>query len=126
MDLDQFTCHLRNQLPGPPPPRAATVPVIEYYYAAFDHYFMTAIADEISQLGDGVHPGWVRTGLQFNAYADSTSAVTSPVCRYFSTAFEPKSSHFYSAFSFECAVVQTYPEWSLETADAFDMASPGA
>src|SRR5207248_4640323 len=58
--------------------------------------------------------------------ADSTSAITSPVCRFFSTAFDPRSSHFYSAFSSECATVQTYREWQLERPAAFHMALPGA
>jgi hypothetical protein len=111
--------------PGPPLPRAPTVPVIEYYYAGFDHYFITADAEEIGKLDNGTS-GWVRTGWQFNAYADSKSAITSPVCRFFSEAFAPKSSHFYSAFSFECVTVQTYPEWSLERAAAFEMALPAA
>jgi hypothetical protein len=111
--------------PGPPLPRAPTVPVIEYYYAAFDHYFLTADADEIGKLDNGAS-GWVRTGWHFNAYADSKSAITSPVCRFFSEAFAPKSSHFYSAFSFECVTVQTYPEWLLENTAAFSMALPAA
>jgi hypothetical protein len=36
------------QLAGSPP--SGTVPVIEYYYAAFDHYFITSNPDEIGKL----------------------------------------------------------------------------
>jgi hypothetical protein len=31
----------------------ATVSVIEYYHAGFDHYFITANTDEIARLDDG-------------------------------------------------------------------------
>jgi hypothetical protein len=81
------------QVNGPPLP--ATVPVIEYFYAAFDHYFITSNPDEISKLDNEGSAGWVRTGLQFNAYAVPNENSV-PVCRFFSTAFAPKSSHFYT------------------------------
>ena len=86
---------------------------IEYYHAEFDHYFITAIADEISKLDAGVFVGWVRTGLQFNVYtAAATGAST--VCRFFSTSFAPKSSHFYTPSAAECATVKTNPNWQYE------------
>jgi hypothetical protein len=112
------------QLSEPPP--SATVPVIEYFYATFDHYFITANSEEISGLDHGAHPGWVRTGLQFNAYA-APNEHSVPVCRFFSSAaFAPKSSHFYTPFATECAIRQMDPGWSLESADAFDIAVPAA
>ena len=109
------------QLSGASP--SATVPVIEYYDAAFDHYFITAIPGEINALDNGAFPGWTRTGLQFNAYAANASG-TSPVCRFFSTAFAPKSSHFYTPFSSECAARQTDPGWLLESAAGFYIPVP--
>lgn len=109
------------QLPGGSP--SVTVPVIEYYYAAFDHYFITANPDEIKALDSGVFPGWTRTGLQFKAYAAAVDGV-SPVCRFFSTAFAPKSSHFYTPFPDECAARRTDPAWMLETAAAFYVPVP--
>jgi photosystem II stability/assembly factor-like uncharacterized protein len=109
------------QISGPPP--SGTVPVIEYFYAAFGHYFITSIPDEISALDNGTFPGWVRTGFQFNAYA-APNENSAPVCRFFSTAFAPKSSHFYTPFAAECAIRQTDPSWSLESAAAFDIAVP--
>ena len=102
---------------------SASVPVIEYYYAAFDHYFITAVPDEINALDNGAFPGWMRTGLQFRASAANVSG-TSPVCRFFSPAFAPKSSHFYTPFASECAVVQTNPGWVLESGAAFYIALP--
>ena len=47
-----------------------------------------------------------------------------PVCRFFSAAFAPKSSHFYSPFAFECAIEQANALWMLESRDAFDIAVP--
>ncbi len=111
------------QLSGMPP--SASVPVIEYFYAAFDHYFITSNPDEISKLDNGTYPGWVRTGLQFNAYA-APNGNSARVCRFFSMAFAPKSSHFYTPFATECAIRQTDLAWTLESADAFDIAVPAA
>jgi len=102
---------------------STSVPVIEYYYAAFDHYFITAMPDEINALDNGAFPGWARTGLRFNAYAANANG-TSPVCRFFSTAFAPKSSHFYTPFSSECAARQADPGWLLESAAAFYIPVP--
>ena len=107
------------------PSPLGTVPVIEYYYAAFDHYFITSNPDEISKLDNEGSTGWVRTGLQFNAYA-APNENSAPVCRFFSAAFAPKSSHFYTPFPTECAIRQADPAWTLESADAFDIAVPAA
>ena len=104
---------------------ASVVRVVEYHHGGLDHYFITANADEIADLDNGVAPGWVRTGLSFNAFA-APSGTTAPVCRFFSTAFAPKSSHFYSPFAAECAKVRSDPQWQLETDDAFDIAVPSA
>jgi len=108
---------------GPPP--SATVPVIEYYDAAFDHYFITSNPDEIRKLDSEGSTGWVRTGFQFNAYA-APNGDSTPVCRFFSVAFGPKSSHFFTPFAAECATRQSDPAWILESADAFDLAVPAA
>jgi hypothetical protein len=111
------------QLSGSPP--SANVPVIEYFYVAFDHYFITSNPNEINALDNGAYPGWVRTGLQFNAYA-APNENSAPVCRFFSTAFAPKSSHFYTPFAIECAIRQADPAWTLESSDAFNIAVPAA
>jgi hypothetical protein len=89
-----------------------SVPLIEYYHAGFDHYFITAIADEIQKLDNGTFVGWARTGLSFNVFASGASSAA--VCRFFSTAFDPKSSHFYTPFASECATVKTNPNWQFE------------
>jgi hypothetical protein len=111
------------QVTGLPP--SGTVPVIEYYYAAFDHYFITSNPEEIRELDNEGSTGWVRTGYQFNAYA-APNGNSVPVCRFFSVAFAPKSSHFYTPFAAECAITQDYPAWTLESSEAFDIAVPAA
>ena len=95
----------------PPPP--ATADVIEYHHAEWDHYFMTSIPDEITKLDNGVFAGWARTGYKFKSYALATAG-SANVCRFFSTSFAPRSSHFYTPFAKECADVKANPDWSFE------------
>ena len=78
--------------------------VIEYYYPGLDDYFITANQPEIQGLDNGAHPGWVRTGLTFLAYADPSVAPAgaSPVCRFYLLP-QFGDSHFYSADPAECA-----------------------
>jgi hypothetical protein len=45
-----------------------TAPVVEFYDAGLDHYFMTRNIDEIRALDTGVFPGWIRTGQSFATY----------------------------------------------------------
>ncbi len=111
----------------PPPP---TVAVIEFYNAALDHYFITTNPQEISDLDNGVHPGWARTGLMFNAYNAATVGF-SPVCRFYIPP-QHGDSHFFSADAVvECANVlakiQTDPNYSgyfYETPNAFYIGLP--
>jgi len=89
--------------PDAPNPNQKTL-VVEYYYAGLDDYFITANQLEIQGLDDGAHPGWVRTGLTFLAYADPNVAPAgvSPVCRFYLLP-QVGDSHFYSADPVECA-----------------------
>ena len=99
-----------------PPEVHTPVSVVEYYYAAFDHYFMTADSAEISALDTGAVPGWVRTGQSFKAYIEPTVGAAQ-VCRFFNDSFAPKSSHFYSADPNECLYLKIDPlnwEWQFE------------
>ncbi len=106
-------------------PSTGAVAVIEYFNAIFDDYFITASPDEISKLDNGAFPGWARTGLQFNAYATLEGAAV-PVCRFFSTGFAPKSTHFYTPFASECSTLRLDSNWELESASAFTIALPDA
>jgi serine protease len=55
----------------------------------------------------------------------AAGAGLSAVCRFFSTAFGPKSSHFYTASAAECAIVKTKPDWLFE-AEVFFVPTPAA
>ena len=92
----------------------ARTDAVEYFHAGFGHYFITAKADEIAGLDAGAYGGvWSRTARTFPVYA-SAAAGLAPVCRFFSTAFGPKSSHFYTADPVECAGVKQNPNWAYE------------
>src|SRR5206468_1479689 len=81
---------------GPPP----SVKVVEFYNTALDHYFITWVAQEISDLDNGVHQGWARTGYSFEAYT-TAQAGASPVCRFY---IPPAlgDSHFFGRGTAEC------------------------
>jgi hypothetical protein len=90
-----------------------TAVAVEYYHAAFDHYFVTTVQDEITKLDNGTFVGWARTGKQFKVYTSAGPGL-SGVCRFFSTTFNPKSSHFYTADESECTVVKANKDWTFE------------
>lgn len=92
----------------------ASVRVVEYYNASQNHYFVTADADEIALLdGGGFGGAFVRTGGGFWA-RNGPAAGTDDVCRFFTVAFAPLGSHFYTSYDFECDVVKANPDWIYE------------
>jgi hypothetical protein len=106
----------------PPSSGCVTDDVIEYYYPPFDHYFMTTGVVEVTALDAGTFSGWVRTGYQFKACKIGAPDVAT-VCRFFSTAFAPKSSHFYTPFASECTTVKGNADWQFE-AEVFNNPIP--
>ncbi|HVF62642.1 MAG TPA: hypothetical protein VNE58_01445, partial [Casimicrobiaceae bacterium] len=104
----------------PPPPAKSTI--VEYFHATFNHYFITNIADEIAALDSGKFVGWARTNRTFSGYS-ATNGFVSPVCRFFTIAFPPKSSHFYTGIAAECASVRGNSAWTYE-GEAFWVHSP--
>jgi len=107
------------------PAAAAGEPrAVEYYHAGLDHYFVTALPDEIAKLDGGSFAGWQRTGRSFSVFP-ADAAGRAPVCRFFSAAFAPKSSHFYSALPNECDLLKGNPAWQYE-GEAFAVALPDA
>jgi uncharacterized protein DUF5648 len=99
---------------NPPPPPAPTTQAIEYYLADWNFYFVTASAPEIAALDSGAFGGaWQRTGESFNVWPQPTTGAV-PTCRFFSTGFAPKSTHFYTPFVSECALLKASPAWSYE------------
>ncbi len=99
------------------------VAALEFYHAAFDHYFVTTLPAELAALDSGRLSGWMRTGLWFTAYGTAQPG-TLPVCRYY---LPPAAgdSHFFSASAAECAEVGIrFPLFTLETAAAMYMFLP--
>ena len=92
---------------------AETIVAVEFHHAEFDHYFLSTDPVEINALDTHFFVGWERTGRQFNVYPLGTTA-TSPTCRFFSTSFGIKSSHFYTADDVECEGVKLNPDWQFE------------
>ncbi len=107
---------------APPPPGLARA--VEFFHPEFDHYFITTNPVEIANLDSGKTPGWQRTGESFNVYATADSS-RSPVCRFFSEAFAPKSSHFYAPRGLGCEAVLANPAWQYE-GDVFFTPLPAA
>jgi uncharacterized delta-60 repeat protein len=108
------------------------VPVIEYYDARLDHYFITADRTEFSALDHGLFDGWVRTGQAFHAWTAGLPAPSrvKPVCRVYGNPAMGLDTHFY-------AISEDYPAgceglltpqnsgaWILETWDAFRIDVP--
>jgi len=110
--------------PGGP----ATVNVVEYHHAAFDHYFITPVTAEQALLDAHAPPfqDWSRTGFSFNAYVNAGAAADSiAICRFFNEHFTPKSSHFYAAHGFGCeATISQFPDWGLEDDKLFNTMLP--
>jgi hypothetical protein len=125
--LDQALPLLASYLtPGMANPSRKTL-VVEYYYAGYDDYFITADPNEIQGLDNGAHPGWVRTGLTFLAYSDPSVAPAGaqPVCRFYLLP-QYGDSHFYSADPVECAATAAKfaGSWAEESAALFYIQIP--
>lgn len=101
-------------------------PVIEYYYALLDHYFITQFKDEIAALDAGVHPGWVRTGQSFFAYRPAQGA-GQPVYRYYGLPSAGLDTHFFTLGFNEgdlMFLIAHASAWEPESGDAFDLDFP--
>jgi hypothetical protein len=100
----------------------AVTDVIEYYHAALDHYFNTALADEIAVLDDGL-AGWTRTGYRFKAFVGDQPG-SAPLCRlYIRPGYG--DSHFYTADADECALrASDKTRFELETRAAMHLYLP--
>ena len=98
----------------------AKVKVTEFYHPQFNHYFITADPGEAAILNAGQLPPWIPTGLSFNAWNAPSTNITN-VCRFFTTAFAPLSSHFYTNSPLECSLLRSGSVWALESLTAFYM-----
>ena len=107
------------------PANAQTATAVEYRHVACEHYFITASPAEAAYLDAGAFGGaWTRTGQTFAVYAQSGPGVF-PTCRFFTTTYAPKGSHFYTPDAAECEYVKTNPNWQYESI-AFNLALPDA
>jgi hypothetical protein len=106
----------------------AKAPVVEFYNATLDHYFMTQNVSEIADLDNGVHVGWQRTGKSFLAYlAGHSDNRGSHVARWYAPT--PRiDSHFFSGegtLEWNHMLVPPLSDvWELETQNAFEIALP--
>jgi len=108
---------------------ASSVPVVEYYSATLDHYFISAGHDEIATVDRGGMGDWKRTGQGFVAWTSAADAPPGavPVCRFYARG---PNSHFYTGSPQECdqlkalersqradaqARGQTFQGWAYET-----------
>jgi serine protease len=121
---------LQSTIPGTTMAPAGTVPVIEYYRADKDHYFMSANAGEIAFVDAVLKNTWQRTGELFYAWVDPVLApiAAMPVCRFYGSAAALIDSHYYTASAAECQFIITrWPGiWSLELPAAFYVLLPDA
>ncbi len=103
-------------------PATALVEAIEFHHAGFNHYFVTSIAKEISDLDTGVHKGWARTGQKFFVITIGGSVVDAvSVCRFYGKPEKGLDSHFFSASLQECnEVKQKFADsWQFEADEVF-------
>jgi len=93
---------------------AASLAAVKYFHRDYGHYFVTALPPKIAALDAGLFFGWSRTGLAFDVLAVD-EAGSANVCRFWSgRTFAPKSSHFYTPFAWECAIVKRNTDWVYE------------
>ena len=96
---------------------------VEYYNAQLDHYFLTAMDNEVIALDAGRFDGWSRTGFSLDVY-DAGTGDGSPVCRFYMPP-EYGDSHFYSATPTECSeVAHRFPGFSYESTEVFRVDTP--
>jgi serine protease len=117
-----------STFPGTTTPPAGTYPVVEYYRADLDHYFITATPAEVNYVDTYLSGIFQRTGYYFYAYLSPFDAPAGarPVCRFYAGADVQINSHYYTADANECQFVLTrWPGiWNLETAAAFYIQVP--
>ena len=101
------------------PPAGQPQVVVEYFHDGYRNYFNTIDQAEIDALDAGSFAGWTREVGSFIAWPSQAAAPPGavPVCRFFGSVY---ASHFYTADPGECdAVVANFPDWQLETREAF-------
>ena len=95
----------------------AATPVVEYYSASLDHYFMAMGADEIALLDRGAQGDWKRTGQRFNAWTRQADAWPGAVqvCRFYASG---PNSHFFTGNRAECDYLKALEQQQRAEANA--------
>jgi hypothetical protein len=97
-----------------------TRPIIEFYNASLDHYFMSQDPDEIRALDSGVKVGWVRTGQSIDGYVPTQSDQRGrPAARYYGLPSAGLDTHFFTIRDENPGMA-----WVLESTDVFELAQP--
>ena len=98
---------------------ASTTPVVEYYSASLDHYFMATGAGEIAALDRGSQGDWKRTGMRFKSWSRQADAGAGavPICRFYARG---PNSHFFTGSKQECDYLK-----ALEQQQRADAAARG-
>jgi serine protease len=115
---------LQSTVPATDTAPPGTVPVVEYYRADKDHYFMTADPAEMAYFDTVLAPVYQRTGQVFYAWSNPSLAPAgtplAPVCRFYSP-LPLIDSHFFTAIASECNfMIANWPgTWNLESPAAF-------
>jgi hypothetical protein len=83
---------------------------VEFRHAGFDHYFVTADADEVQGLDAGAFEDWQRTGEGFRT-AGATDPGNAPVCRFFGVRLSKESdpAWLYEKLAFGLALPDSPP-----------------
>ena len=102
-----------------PPPPGPVARVGQYFNTNTGFYFITASEQEQVAIESGTFAGWQPVNITPSApytygFFREGSAGRAAVCRFFSAAFAPKSSHFFSANPLECEAVKQNPLWTYE------------
>ena len=117
---------LQSTLPGSAVAPPGTVPVIEYYNAGRDHYFLSADASEQAYVDRVLANVFQRTGELFYAWTDPVLAplTAQPVCRFYAGGIV--ASHYFTASAAECQfiIASAGATWLLENPAAFYVLLP--
>ncbi|MEO8133014.1 MAG: hypothetical protein ABI831_03430 [Betaproteobacteria bacterium] len=82
-------------------PTPNVILVYEFFNTGLKHYFRTASLTEAAAIdGGSAGPNWTRTGDNFYAFAPGSNSAGADVCRFYTFG---ANSHFYTAFTGECA-----------------------
>jgi len=104
--------------------KARLMPVVEFYNASLDHYFITWLPVERANLYLRKTPTpWVPTGFSFNSFAEAQDN-SSAVCRFY---IPPQygDSHFFGRGAAECtATAQQHPNFILEDSQFMNVVLP--